>query len=110
MCELDLLSRLLAAFEWSLPLVQIANDPGLEVLCSLGLVEHRSSGGMVLCDACDQGHTARVKIDPVADKLGWRCPEAGFVPASPEQSNVVRALPGILVSRIALTKPSDVAL
>ncbi|MGJ8572804.1 MAG: hypothetical protein ACSHXI_19120 [Hoeflea sp.] len=101
MCGLDLLYRLLGAYEWSLPLNQIADDPGLEVLCSLGLVEQRSSGGIVLCDACDQGHTARVAIDPLADKLGWRCPEAGFVPASPEQSNVVRALPSVLVSRIA---------
>lgn len=101
MCGVDLLCRLLAAYESSLPLDQVADDPGLDVLFDLGLAEQRSSGGIILCDACNLKHTARLAIDPVTDILGWRCPEAGFVAATPDQAKAVRILPGVFVSCIA---------
>ena len=101
MSGIDLLCRLLSAYEFSLPLDQVVDDPGFDVLQGLKLVERRSSGGTVLCHACDLMHTARVAVDPVTDILGWRCPDGGFVAASPEQTKSVRTLPGVLVSCVA---------
>lgn len=101
MSAVHLLCRLLAAYKFTLPVDQVVGDPSLKVLFGLGLAEPRSSGETVLCNACDLMHTARIVIDPVTDILGWRCPEAGFVAASPDNVQLVRALPDVLVSRLA---------
>lgn len=101
MSGIDLLNRFLTAYRFSLPLDQVHDDPSLSRLSDLGVIEDRASGTTVLCNACDLQHTVKIGIDPDTDKLGWRCPEAGFVEATSDQLSVVRFLPDALAARIA---------
>lgn len=99
----DLLARLLTAYKFTLPLDHVRDDPSLPSLISLGIIEDRRSGATTLCDACDFPHSVTIGIDPITDKLGWRCPSAGFVEANTDQLKTVRLLPDRLASLLAST-------
>ena len=101
MSGVELLNRFLNAYRFSLPLDLVRNDPSLSHLSDLGMVKYLSSDSTVMCDACDLEHTIKIRIDPVTDKLGWRCPEVGFVEATSDHLKAVRLLPDVFVDRIA---------
>lgn len=101
MSGVDLLARFLTAFKFTLPFDQVRDDPALSLLSDLGVIEFRDSSAKILCDACDSPHSVEIGIDPVTDKLGWRCPEAGFVEASSDQLRAVRVLPDVLADQIS---------
>lgn len=101
MSGIELLNRFLAAYKFSLPLDQVRNDPNLSCLFDLGILEWRETGASGMCNACDVQHTVKIGIDPVTDKLGWRCPEAGFVEATSDQLRTVRLIPNAMAGWIA---------
>lgn len=100
MSEIALLKRFLAAYKFTLSLDDVCANAALSSLSELGLVEFRESGATGICDACDLNHTVKFEIDPVANKLGWRCPAIGFVEASTEQLKTARFMPDVLASLI----------
>lgn len=101
MSGIDLIVRLLTAYKFTLPFDQVCDDPNLSSLADLEILQNRQSGSTVLCNACDFPHSVKVGIDPITDKLGWRCPDSGFVEAGADQLKKVQLLPGTLVDRIA---------
>jgi len=100
MSEIALLKRFLAAYKFTLSLDDVCANAALSSLSELGLVQFRESGATGICDACDLNHTVKFEIDPVANKLGWRCPAIGFVEASTEQLKTARFMPDVLASLI----------
>lgn len=103
MSGVDLLTNFLTAYKFTLPLDQIRDDPSLSILSDLGIVKDRQESATVLCDACDFPHSVTIGIDPITDKLGWRCPDAGFVEAQADQLKKVRLSPDVLAAQIAST-------
>lgn len=101
MSGVDLITRFLSAYKFTVPFDQVRDAAGFSSLYSLGLIEKRESGTGFLCDACDFPHAVKIGIDPVAEKLGWRCPEIGFVPATAEHLKSVRFSPEALAARIS---------
>ncbi|MDC0360857.1 hypothetical protein OAN80_03660 [Alphaproteobacteria bacterium] len=101
MSGIILLNRFLVAFKFCLPFDQVQDHPSLPCLFDLGLVESRASGATGICHACDEQHTIKIRIDPVTDKLGWRCPEAGFVETTSDQLKTVRFNPEAFAAWIA---------
>lgn len=101
MSGVNLIARFMTAYKFTVPLDQVQDNPALSLLSDLGLIECRASKTALLCDACDFPHPVKIGIDPVTDKLGWRCRDAGFVAANSDQLGAVRFLPDVFVSRIA---------
>lgn len=101
MSGVDLIARFLSAYRFTVPFDQVRDTDGLLSLYSMGLIEKRESGAGFRCDACDFPHAVKIGIDPVAKKLGWRCPEAGFVPATTEHLKSVRFSPEALAVQIS---------
>lgn len=103
MSGVDLLTRFFTAYKFTLPLDQVRDDPSLSVLSDLGIVKYRQEGATVLCDSCDFPHSVKIGIDPITDKLGWRCSDAGFVEAKADQLKKARLSPDLLAEQIAST-------
>ncbi|MFK7945448.1 MAG: hypothetical protein AB8B85_21420 [Paracoccaceae bacterium] len=101
MTTTELLNSLLERHGFSAPRKELPYPDQIILLRRLDLASVEPSTSSVLCDACDLDHTSRIISDSATDRIGWHCPEAGFVPATNADLQAVRFNPGRLVTLIA---------
>jgi hypothetical protein len=80
-CAAQVLCNLLASGCVDIRSTTFANQVALDKLINVGALVESGAVENVWCDACDAGHHATIQMEVDGGRLGWTCPDHGFIPA-----------------------------